>query len=569
MAWELWGKNRVSILTAFCAMALALIPSVMLPPTSAQEHMLPLSAVLFMILFLLLVSIFTHPEFQFRGAYAGFPARKFTLPMRTRSLVAWHMIYGLVALGMLWMAMYLFIWLPAGIEPAWWLLPLLAVSLVWIQAICWAIPRPPLLQVIALCIVFPLLKFALELTAGFAVPYLRSRPWFAGHVEFLLPVRTSTASDRPFIISLFSSLAIAAGYLFAVVGVSRVRHGMAQHVFWGMLALSAIDFAQSAIGALPRWSGLRSSPGRAQFWYEIRRRGVLFLPLFAGFYLAFITLVMGPFASPEALVEALFMMAGLLLLTAYCIGYGIGKPSFWGDLGFTSWEATRPVSSGVLALARMQAGVVTAYATWLLLFLLIPCWLWLVLGVELFQSSFLKQLTLLSLGAYGSVAFLALAALTWGQLTGGLCLSLTGRAWIVNWVTILSVGLLSIFLVSWRYCSKRPELTPYFWDFCFWIAGVLVALKLLAACYFLFSGLQRRLMNWREITPWLALWCLGAVSVIMAMGVFTPFLGSTTLVRHLALEPMPAQLSTLAAILALPLVRITAAPAAVAWSRHR
>jgi hypothetical protein len=552
MGWELWGKNRVAILAAFGAVLVGFILALALPTSSRDELILPLSAVLLMILFLQLVAIFTHPEFRFRNAYAGFPARKFTLPVGTRALVAWHMLYGIAGLVILWIAMCLLIWLPAGIEPAWGLLALLAVSLVWMQAICWAIPRPPFLQIVAVCVIFPALKFCLELTAYYMSSF---------HDQLFNAFPNAPVGAGPLTLLVFSTGAILAGYVFAVVGVARVRHGKGLGLSWNY-------FYQASVDSVPRWRGSFSSPARAQFWYEVRRRGVLFLPLFALAYLTFMTLVMSPFARAESMLDALFLMTGPFLATAFCIGYGMGKPSFWGELGFTSWDATRPVSSGVIALAKLQAGVASAFATCILLFLLVPGWIWLVLGADFTRSHILNRLTVLQIGEYGPVLFLAIAAITWGQMAGALCLSLTKRAWIVNIATMFSVFMLSVFLVSWSFYSKRPESVPSFWAFWTSFAALMVATKLILACFFLFSGLRRRLISWPEITPILVLWCLGAASVIMTIHQFAPLLHRSAVIRHLALPPMPDLLSVLAAILLLPLVRITAAPAAVAWSRH-
>ena len=312
-----------------------------------------------MVFFLYLVVIFTHPEFQFLKAYAGFPSRKFTLPVRTSALVAWHMLYGLVGLVVLWLAFYLLVWLPAGIEPVWWLLPLLGVSLVWMQAICWAIPRPPLVQVIAVCLVFPSLKFSLELVRN-CVDYV-----FNLGASFEGPLSAS----RVLTVLLFSVPAVATGYLFAFIGVLRVRHGRTvPRVSWR-------HKVQLLSEGRPRRERGLSSPAAIQLWYELRRKAILFLPLFAMAYLTFISMVATPFVTPTVVIYHIALLFALLFLVAFCVGYGLGKPHFWGNLGFTSWEATRPVSSGFMAVAKMRAAAITSLATWLMLFLLLPAWM--------------------------------------------------------------------------------------------------------------------------------------------------------------------------------------------------
>ena len=173
--------------------------------------------------------------------------RKFTLPVSTRALVALHMLYGFVALLFLWVSMYLFTWLPAGIHPPWWVLPLLGVCLVWTQVICWAIPRSPLWQIVAACAIFPALQWCLKLTANyldtsvFITRFLGMR----GLKVFPDDVPLGTG---PVGIAIFSSCALAVGYLTAVIGVGRVRHGMGQRIFWRHVLSSAFDY-------VPRWQG--------------------------------------------------------------------------------------------------------------------------------------------------------------------------------------------------------------------------------------------------------------------------------------------------------------------------
>ena len=550
MAWELWGKNRTGILMSFGVLLAGLVPSLTLPADKIEDILLPLSAVIYMILYFYLLAIFTYPEFQLRNPRAGFPIRKFTLPIRTRTLVGWHMVYGIVAVVGLWMAMYLLIWGPAGIEPEWWILPLLALSLVWMQAICWTIPRLPILQFVAMCVIFSALRYCL-LLAHYVSSFVDNSPLLRS---------VTRAGERTLTVAIFSMGAFAVAYLVAVLGVTRVRHGMNRRILWRHLIARSIDM-------VPRWRGFFSSEVHAQFWYEMRRKGILFLPGFAIVFLAFVTLVATPFASTEAVLEILCLLAILLFIAAFCVGYGMGKANFWGNLGFNSWDAVRPVSSGFIALSKIRAATAVAFGTWLLLFLVIPGWLWILRRYFGSQVFTLGHFTLWQICTLGPISFLALFAITWGQMAGGLCLALTRREWIVNGVAFLSLAVALAFLVSWRLFSS--SFSPVvLWTFWTWTCSLLVGLKLAGAAWFLWSGHRRGLVRWKEIVPCLVLWCLGALSLIMVVGVFLLPIQRSGLLMTRFMHPLPPSLAVLLAILTLPLMRITAAPVAVAWSRH-
>ena len=77
-------------------------------------------------------------------------------------------------------------------------------------------------------------------------------------------------------------------------------------------------------------------------------------------------------------------------------------------------------------------------------------------------------------------------------------------------------------------------------------------------------------MCWNEIRPYLFfLWCLAALGSIGTAHFCLPYLWEVSYRWVLDLSPIPPLLSTLLAILALPLLRLTAAPLAVAMNRHR
>lgn len=558
MGWELWGKNRLGILATFGLLAACSVPCFLISHAVAEEIVTPLSIPLFFVLFVYLISIFTHPEFQSRTQYAGLPARKFFLPVHTVSLVSWHMLYGVAALIVLWMAMALCIWLPAGITPAWWLLPLLAVIVVWMQAICWSIPRPALLQIFVACTVFPILKIGLELTADLYRLNDRVGPDPAAFLR-----------NRPLIVSTFAVCAVSLAYAAALVGVWRVRHGMgAGRDFWQKL------LARMTLPAFPRQK-VFTSPWTAQVAYELRALGLWFLRLFVPSYLLFLTLVGVPFVREAgAFLEAFIFMMVLMLIIAYCAGYGLGKPGFWGELGFRPWDAVKPMTSGSMALAKIHAAARSALVTWLMVAALIPIWLMLgglYPGVAQAMHRASASLNVFQAAALAPLTLLALLALTWGQIIAGLGLSLTSRGWVVNAVTLFAIALVAVFVVSWRWVYLHPSDRNLVWTAWTWVAGFLIALKLMGAAYMLHLGLRRGLVRWQQMLQPTCMWLVGSLCVVAVLYWILPDLTVSTLVprKWWVIPSVPSSLTALLGILAMPLLRLTAAPLAVAWSRHR
>ena len=303
--------------------------------------------------------------------------------------------------------------------------------------------------------------------------------------------------------------------------------------------------------------------------YECHRKGIRFLPLCAIAYLAFVTMAAAPFVDDAALLAAILLTALLFIVTAFCVGYGMGKPSFWGDMGFTSWDASKPVSSGFIALAKIRAAAATSLLTWTLLFLAIPVWLW-VLRIHGDLPTTWKPISgdIWQVCTLCLIAFLAFFTITWGQMIGGLCLSLTSRGWIVNGVAAFSIVLALAFFFSWRHFGSEPSTAHPLRTFWTWVAGALVGTKFAGAAWFLWSGHRRGLVLYKEIAPSIVLWCLGTSNLIMAVNLILPALWKTTGFGHLYLSPSSPPLATLIAILAVPLLRLAAAPHAVAWSRH-
>src|SRR6185503_14694316 len=99
-----------------------------------------------------------------------YPARLFTLPVTTTALAAWPMLYGSIAMAILWLATrFLVVW-PANVEvPVFWPMLLAPSLLAWTQALTWmGYPLPGLrviVTVLWLASFDAIIMVALELKA--------------------------------------------------------------------------------------------------------------------------------------------------------------------------------------------------------------------------------------------------------------------------------------------------------------------------------------------------------------------------------------------------------------------
>jgi len=558
MAWELWARNRSGI-RAFVACLLGLsLGACWLPHGAAREPIFPLSVILFALASVSLASVVMHCEYREGTLSAGYPSRMFTLPVRTSVLVAWPMLYGTVALTLLWLAMVLLVWRPAGIEPAWWVVPLLAVALAWLQAIFWAVPGSPLAKILAACVILPALKMTLEFVATSVALFVdpQSRLDRAAFLE-----------NRHLIITTFSLGFLPLAYAVAVGGVACDRRGMRPDWSWtGRLLERAANW-------LPQRRNPFSSAVSAQFWIEWRCKGFV-LPLFPACFLAFITLVVVPFVSPRQLLPLLLVLGGAVPVVAFFVGYGVGKSGFWSEnLSLSTWEATRPLSSEALAAAKLFMALISALMTWLLLLLGIPVWLVVLQKfgamTELLEPS-LRSWTPHQIAGLAVLGFCSLLTLTWGQMVGGLCLSLTGRTWIVNAAMAFYLALLSGLGLAGQWVCAHPRDFEISLTALSWCLGGLAGVKLFGSAWVLCVVCRQKLLSGVHMGVFLGIWLLGACCLVTLLDGLLPAAGLPLPAEvGASVNHLPTSLVALATLLAMPLVRLIAAPLALAANRHR
>ncbi|MDP2320163.1 MAG: hypothetical protein Q8O42_12600 [Acidobacteriota bacterium] len=482
--------------------------------------------------FLYLLAVFS---FGLSGDLAArqsiYPPRMFTLPVTTRALAGWPMLFGTVAAAGLWVATALFAKWPWGVDlPMVWPAVLAAVFLAWTQVLMWMPYSLPGLRVGITVLWLVMLDVIVILAFHFnASPALM--------VGFLAP-----------------QLPLAFGA--ACWAVARARRG---HVpdWRGFSSMGGrrIEVARR----LPPFD----SPARAQRWIEWRQHGWT-LPGLVAMLLPFeLALLFIPGNDTRPVVFTTLIVA--LLTPAVMAGFVAAtvsktNPHARDFFGMSPFMATRSLTSTALVAAKLHMATWSTLASWLLVVLAIP--LGLVLSDTFPVVTEWTRGTADVLGAPRAAAaallvLLGLIVTTWSLLVQNMYIGLTGREWLIKSSVLLTLALViaAVPLVQW--VIKSGEAQAAIWDGWPAVVAVLAGIKMTAAAWSVMRLHSSRLLSSRALVTAAACWC---VAVLAVYGVLAWFF-STPLV--------PRYLLALIAILAIPLARVSAAPLALAWNRHR
>jgi len=481
--------------------------------------------------FVYLLAVFS---FGFAGDLAArhsmYPARMFTLPVTNAALVGWPMLYGTAAVAVLWLAARLFAVWPSGIEiPLIWPALLAAALLAWTQALTWMPYGLPGIRLI----VAVLFLAALDTVVLLAIHFTAREPMMLAILAPQLPL----------------------AYLVARFAVARARRGEVPD--WrGMFAWPASN------AVLTRRPDHFPSPARAQAWFEWRRHGRS-LPALVGLLLPFeLALLWLAKDAPAFVFEILFLALITPPFMAACTAWTVSQPNpqVHDSYGLPPFIATRPLTSAELIAAKLKIAMWSTLAAWLLVLVAMS------LALEWSGTwSMVTERARRMNDAIGTpraaiVVLLILAGFivaTWKQLVQSLHIGLTGREWIVKGSVLLTLTFLILLgpIVEWIIDS--PSVQRALWNALPLILAGLVGLKMSAAAWIATRLDRNRLLGDRALVAGAACWL---VAVLALYGVLVWFF-STPFVAHYVLA--------LIAILAVPLARISAAPLALAWNRHR
>jgi hypothetical protein len=222
--------------------------------------------------------------------------------------------------------------------------------------------------------------------------------------------------------------------------------------------------------------------------------------------------------------------------------------------------ATRPLTTAMLAAAKLEMALLSTLVTWLLVLVAVPLALTWSGGASAvmtwgrdFADAFGYARTLVLL----LVILLALLASTSKQLVQGLCVGLTGREWLIKSSVFLRLSIL-ILLIPLAERLLTPQGFASLWGALPWVLTALVAIKTCAAAGIATFLYRRQLIGDRALIVGAAGW---AALVLLIYGVLV-WLAATP-------QFIPRYGAALVAILLVPLVRPSAVPLALNWNRGR
>jgi len=482
--------------------------------------------------FVYLLAVFS---FGFAGDLAArhsmYPARMFTLPVTNAALVGWPMLYGTAAMAILWLAARLFAVWPSGIEiPLIWPALLAAALLAWTQALTWMPYGLPGIRLIVavLCLA------ALDTVVLLAIHFKAREPVMLAILAPQLPL----------------------AYVAARYAVARARRGDVPD--WR----GAFAWLGRIVNVVTHRRDHFPSPARAQVWFEWRRHGRS-LPALVGLLLPFeLALLWLAKDAPAFVFEILFLVLITAPFMAAFTGWTGSKPhpNVSDSYGVPPFSATRPLTSAALIAAKLKMAMWSTLAAWGLVFVTTPLALawsgtWLVLMER-------AQRMNAAIGTPRAVAFVLLILAgfivsTWKQLVQSLHIGLTGREWLIKGSVLLTLTFLVLLgpIVEWIIDS--PSVQRALWDALPLILAMLVGVKMAAAAWIATRLYRRRLLSDRALVTGAACWC---VAVLALYAVLVWFFSTPFVARYVL---------ALIAILAVPLARLSAAPLALAWNRHR
>ena len=537
IAWEFRQRHRWGwMAVAAYVLALVTIRLVVLEPggridfESAQSFALavvvPMAAT-----FLYFLAVFS---FGLAGDLAArqsiYPARMFAMPITTAALAGWPMLYGSMAMALLWMVTRLLgVW-PSDVDiPLLWPMLLGPAVLAWLQALTW-MPYPlPGLRVIVtvlwLMVFDAVVMVALELKADEAVMMIILAPQ------------------------------VPLAYLMARFAVAKARRGDVPD--W-----SGVFARPGEIADAKRREERFLSPERAQLWFEWRQHGRS-LPAIMAILLPFELALLFLFSDTPVIVFEI--MIGVLLTPPFMATFVAATVSkshspASDSYGLTPFDATRPLTNASLIAAKLKATLWSTLAAWLLVLVASPLALRLSGTLAVVTDAVWKIMEVF--GPPRGIALLLLGLMvlvlsTWKQLVQSLYIGMSGREWIIKGSVFLALLFLAIvFPLGHWILNSKPMMAALF-NSVSWILAVLVGIKLSAAAWIDMRLYDRRLLSDRSLVIGAACW---SASVFALYGLLRWMLPAV-LFRSYFLA--------LIAILTVPLARLSAAPLALVWSRHR
>jgi hypothetical protein len=460
-----------------------------------------------------------------------YPARLFALPVSTAALAGWPMLYGTLSMSLLWFATrFLGVWPSEEPIPLIWPALLVASLLAWAQALTWMSYPLPGLRVI----VTVLWLVSIDVVVFTALEF---RPRESVMIAILSP-----------------NLPLA--FLVARFALGRARRGDVPD--WRDVFAPLATIAGTSASRREHFP----SAARAQFWFEWRRHGWS-LPGWVAILVPFELSLL--FVFPETPVIIFETLLGVLLTPPFMASFVAAAVSTSNRdgkdvYGLTPFMATRPMTSAALIAAKLKMTLWSTVAAWIPVLAGIPLALrlsgtaptvaeWGSNLAHFFGKP--RAIVMLLLG----LAMLVLS--TWKQLVQGLFIGLSGRAWLVKARVFGALSLLGVIVPVAHWVIHSRVAIAALWKLFPWFLAVMVVLKLTVGAWVAARLLDKRLLSGRTLLAGAASWDLAVFALYGLLVWVTP-----AILFH-------RYILALLAILAIPLARLSAAPLALAWNRHR
>jgi hypothetical protein len=536
MFWRrgLWGHLVVLGYLLVGVALSAVLPAYLEPETAAKVFGTLIVPSIYLAMFLVLRFCLGW-DAPIDSRQSCFPADLFLLPVRTGALAGWPMAYGAVTAFLLWLVLagcimrpWVSLW--NGWVPLWWPALMAMAALAWLQAILWLPFGLRGLRVVVM----------LLLILGLIV---------------IAEVGALGGVAEPILVGLFGGLAVP-GWTVGYLGVRQGRRGDAPN--WEGL----FDPVRRLVRRLPHRRRPFRSVAWAQTWFEWRRTGTS-LPIMTGLLLPFVLLYLA-FDVNDLIPPAQTVLSALAIpvFVAGLAGVPVTGRNPWvkDPFGMAASTATLPMSTAELVGAKLRAAALSTLAAWALVVLAVPSAVMLTGNVETVVGWWQlaqQEVPTLKIVAGLLAATVLLVGCTWKRLVDSLFLSLTGRRWIVEsaWGGLLMVlvvlGLVGIWI------AKHPEFHQPLLALVPWFLGLLIACRLGVAGLALRAGLRLRVLAPRTAVRWVTAWVCVAMALFGLLAYVVPA------------ERVPVYNLAFAVLFAMPMARLTAAPLALAWNRHR
>ena len=453
-----------------------------------------------------------------------FPARMFTLPVSTGALACWPMLYGTAAAASLWIATALLARWPGGVDvyvPWVWPALLMAAYLAWTQALMW-------------------MPYGLT-----GVRVVIAALWLMV-VDVIVLLAINYKAREPVMVAICAPQ-IPLAYLVACSAVARARRGDMPDWSGSFARLGRIA------EVLPRRRNRFLSPARAQAWFEWRRHGRTLPALVAMVVPIELLLLFVPGNDAAPIVFEILFIA--LITPPFMAAFAAAALST-----STPYMATRPLTSASLIAAKVKMTMWSTIAAWLLVIVFVA-------GALLLSGRMpvVVERARAGAGVTGTIrliaavlfVFAALVASTWKHLVQSLCIGLTGRDWLIKGSVLLALAFLVALGPLADGIISNQNVQSVIWNGLPWIFVALVFLKMIAGSWVAIRLYDGRLLSDRALVAGAAGWL---AAVLALYGVLVWFAASPLIPRYF--------LGAIA-ILQVPLARVSAAPLALAWSRHR